>query len=193
MSFINQLANKLYKQSTSGWLGQKMNDIVGDDYQKHLLNMSLAGMTPLNAPAGYAMDYQQAEDEGQSGWNRVGQNAGRSAAILASIFGGSALGGGGASGGGSAAGGTAEGGSTGAGGGTAGGAMNWQKMLGNALGNMQQSQGGLNQATSYRSQSPDFSQPAFVQQPQVQQQGYYSPLAPNGMSSGLMSLGNYYG
>lgn len=186
MSYINKLAGKIYDQSQRGWLGGKINDIVGDDYQKHLINTSLGGLTPMGPAYGYKMDYDQARDEGESGWNRVGGNAQRSAAILAAILGGAMAGG---AGGGAASGGGGGGGilgGLGGGGAAEGGAasqgssfMN-PKMLG-MIGNMMSSQGqSQNQSPNYRYSTPDFSQPAFMQsQPQDVMSSGYSPAEPN--------------
>lgn len=216
MSYINALADKIYNQSTSGWFGQKMNDIVGDDYQKHLINMSLNPGTPERA---YGMDYQQAENEGKSGWQRVGGNAERSAAILAAIFGGGAI----AGGAGDTAGGGAGAGDAGmygsvtssgsaptdysasSAGGSAGG-TNWQQLAGKALaGYGKGSQQGKQQGQDYSPQQIDSN--GYPQQPSAPPAQGYSPAAPTPnpyasayvnpydqrMRGGLYGIGGAYG
>lgn len=181
-----------------------MEHYLGKDYQRHLFNTSAGG-----GPIGYQLDYDQNRAAGESSneaFKGTTDQLGKSAGILAAIFGGSALGGGasgGAEGGVNAGGlGLDQGyimggeGGFGSGGAGAGAGNNWYKMASQAMGGMQGGQqGGLGGATQQRSQPVDFSQPAFAPvQPQGQpQQGYYSPLAPSGMMSGLMSLGGNYG
>lgn len=118
VSYIDKLSQKLYDQSQhTGWLGQKINDIVGDDYQKHLVNTMTTGGIPL---LNYNQDGRDARAKGESPWHSIGQNGEKSAAILAAIFGGGALAGGGAEGG------AAEGGGTAA---SSGGAMGGSGVL----------------------------------------------------------------
>jgi hypothetical protein len=206
MSFRESLAkalNKAFDDTYPESFMEKwspMEHYLGEDYQRHLFNTSVGG-----GPIGYQLDYDQNRAAGESSneaFKGTTDQAGKSAGILAAIFGGSALGGGNAAGGG-AEGGVNAGGLTldqgsimgGEGAGGMGGG-NWYKMMSQALGGMQGGQqGGMGGATQQRSQPVDFSQPAFAPvQPQGgQQPGYYSPLAPSGMMSGLMSLGGQYG
>jgi hypothetical protein len=193
MSFLTDLSDKLYDQTTRGWLGGKMEDLVGEDYHRHAINTTLTGGIP---GGGYALDYQQAENEGESGWNRVGDNAKKSAAILATIFGGASMfgnGGGGAGGGGGGmsavpveeagfnlgsapSGGNwvqgVDGAGFGGGQGSGGSAINWQKMMGDALQNMGgQQQGGA--GGGYGAVEQDPAGQGYPQQPQ-QAPGVYS-------------------
>jgi len=82
--------NWIEDKKPGGWLG---------NYQKHLFNTSTIGE---GTPFGYVADYYGQRDLGLGkgkSYGTVGANAGTSAAILAAIFGGSALAGAGEEGG----------------------------------------------------------------------------------------------
>lgn len=101
MSFMSGLSDKLYDSQQYGWLGHKVNDILGPEFQHHLTDFTVTG-EPFQAQH---MGYARARANGDSGWATVNRNSEKVAAILAAIYGGAAaLGGSAASGSGAAAG-----------------------------------------------------------------------------------------
>ena len=100
MSFWSKWSDKLYNSQQKGWLGEKVNHILGDDFQHHLTDFTVSG-EPFQANY---MSYQDAKQNGESGWHRVNQNDLKVAALAAAIFGGAAAAGGGSAGSGAGAG-----------------------------------------------------------------------------------------
>jgi hypothetical protein len=167
-----------------------------------LINATIGG----GPVAGFGTDYQQGEAENGNGWERVGDNAAKSAAILAAIFGTAAVAGGGSAGG--AAGGTTGGTGVGTGSGIgaengglmvdngaggAGAGFDWQGMAQNFMG-----QGGFGQLTGggqQQGQQPAYGggnaerdlvaammqQQAMERMKQEREQGLYSPAGRRGV------------
>ena len=90
MSIWSKWSDKLFDSQQRGWVGHKVNDILGDEFQHHLTDFTVTG-DPFQA---HYMGYQDAIQHGDSGWARVNRNSEKVAAILAAIYGGVAAAGG---------------------------------------------------------------------------------------------------
>ena len=146
---LNQAFEDTYPEDFMGkW--SPMEHYLGEDYQRHLFNTSVGG-GPI---AGYGLDYQQNRNAGESSneaFKGTTDNLGKSAAILAAIFGGSSLLGGSEAGGVTGAGG--EGGLPldqswimgGEGGFQPAGGFNWQQFAQQGLGGMGEQAEGTGQ------------------------------------------------